>query len=320
MERGSNTLTDVIAGVTVQLNSTTASGSPATITASVDTDALKQQVQAFVSAYNTMVTFAQDKTSYDASTKTAGSLLGDYTVSSVLDQLQQPLIGPAAGFDNTKDAYTLASDIGLSLDQNGQLSLNTTTFDDAVSKNYAGVTSLLGATDTGASDSTNLSFYGARDSTAPGAYDVKATFADGVLSSAMIRKTGESDTAWRAATIKDGNLIIGAAGQPEQNLQVVGTYTGSGTVQSQVRVRQGIFGTLDDLIGNSVDSNIKSDEQGQTDQVNALQTSIDDEQTRITQYQADLTQQYAQLEATLSVLQGQKDAISAMTATSTTSS
>jgi len=311
MERSSNTLTDVIPGVTLQLHSKTAADSPVSVSVSRDTASLKRKLDDFVAAYNSAVTYAHSKTSYDQATKTAGSLLGEYAVTNVLYQLRAPLVQRAVGFQDQGDAYSLAGQIGLSLDKTGQLSVDDATFDKAVADNYQAVLSLLGASATGASNSDNLRFYGAREATDPGVYDVKATFTDGALTSALIKKSTENQSAWRSADI-DGNLIIGAAGNPEQNLQVTGSYAGTGTLQAQVRVRQGICGTLYDTIDQTLGKTLETTGKRQTSEIDLLQRSIDNEQDRVNRTEQDLISQYARLEAILAQIKGQQDAVTAI--------
>jgi flagellar hook-associated protein 2 len=319
LERSSNTVDDVIPGVTLDLLATTPdTNSPLRLSLTRDTSALKTKLQTFVSDYNNVVTYAQQQTAYDASTKKAGVLMGEYAVTNILYQLRAPLAEAVTGFQDGKDSFTLAGQIGLGLDQNGKLSLDETTFDSAVSKDYLGVLSLLGASNTGAADGTNLQFYGAPSTTTPGAYSVKATFTDGVITSAMIKLDSEPDTAWRAATLQDG-VIVGAYGNPEQDMEITGTYTGSGTVQTTVRVRQGLAGHMYDTIDSSLKNAIDMTKQRYQDQYDMYQHDIDNEEERITQIQAAYEAQYAQLEQTLTLLQLQFGAITG-TATKTTSS
>ena len=51
--------------------------------------------------------------------------------------------------------------IGLELDRDGVLSLDTNAFDEAISEDYMGVLALIGADKTGSSTSNTVGFYGA---------------------------------------------------------------------------------------------------------------------------------------------------------------
>jgi flagellar hook-associated protein 2 len=314
IERSGNTLTDVLAGVTLNLHATTAAlGQPVRLSLTRDTESLKSKLGNLVTAYNGVVEFAQKQTAYDAAAKAGGPLIGEYSVSSILEKLRAPLVERAVGFMAGEDKLSLAAQAGLSVDRAGKLQINSEDLDKALSENYLGVLSLLGAENTGASNSSDLRFYGARDSTTAGAYDVRAVFTDGVLESASIKKADEPESAWRAATI-DGNLIIGAEGRPEQNLQITGTYSGSGTVTAQVRVRQGLAGRLYDNIDNAVEDTIEMSKKRLQSENDLLQAGIDREEQRVTRVQQDLTARFARLEQTLTLLKSQQSALASLTA------
>ena len=319
IERSGNTLTDVLAGVTLELHATTPDvAQPVRLSLTRDTDNLKEKLKALVSSYNSVVDFVQKKTAYDAATRTGGPLIGEYSITSILEKLRKPLVERATGFAAGEDAYSLAAQVGLSVDRNGKLQLKKEDLDKAISDNYLGVLSVLGANRTGASDSSNLRFYGARDSTKAGTYNVRAVFTDGVLTSASVKLASEPESAWRDATI-DGNLIIGAEGRPEQNLQVTGTYTGSGTATAQVRVRQGVFGQLYDNLDNAVEDTIDLAQKRLDGQNKQAQSNIDREEVRVARVERDLQARFARLEQTLTMLQAQRGALSSLFTSSTSS-
>ena len=133
-------------------------------------------MNAMVSAYNTVVSYIKDNTGYNANTKTAGILMGDYTVMTVNDQLYTTLVTQAKGFIADIDKFLMPGQIGLQLDKEGVLSLDTNIFNNAVSTNYMDVLALIGANKTGSSDSSTIRFYGASSKyTTAGTYDVKVT-------------------------------------------------------------------------------------------------------------------------------------------------
>jgi len=302
ISRSTNTISDVLPGLTLHLQS----AGTATINLTRDTASLKEKVQALVTAYNNMVDYARKKTAYDTAAKTGGILMGEYAVTATLHTLRMPLVGAAAGFQDGQDAYTLAAQAGLSADRDGRLQLDEKVFDEAVADNYLGVLALLGADRTGASDSEYLRFYGAGRTTTPGFYDVEATFAGGVLQSARIKLTSEPESAYRAATVQ-GGVIIGAAGQPERNLQVAASYSGSGTVTAAVRVRQGLAGALYDNAKDVLDETLEFAGDAAQDGIDRLQGQIDREEARLLQLENQLKAQYARLEEALTLLAAQRN-------------
>lgn len=114
----SNTLTDAVPGLTLNLQQTGTS----TVTVSNDTKPAKDAIDGFVEAYNTIVSNLSNLTKYDAGTKTAGPLQGDSTAVGLLNTLTNMVgaTGPAG------TSYSRMSDVGLELQRDGTLSTNTT--------------------------------------------------------------------------------------------------------------------------------------------------------------------------------------------------
>ena len=122
----SNTVTDVIDGVTLNLLSATAS--PITIDVKTDTDTIVAEVQAFVDLYNTYASLVTDLTKYDATTGVAGDLQGDSTVRSVMSQIRSELGKSVTGLTGS---YTSLVDLGISIDKSGVMSFTQSTFKTA---------------------------------------------------------------------------------------------------------------------------------------------------------------------------------------------
>lgn len=114
----SNTLTDTVPGLTLNLQQVGTS----TVTVSNDTKPAKDAIDGFVKAYNTIVSNLNSLTKYDASTKTAGPLQGDATAVGLLNTLTNMVgaTGPAG------TSYSRMSDVGLELQRDGTLTTNTT--------------------------------------------------------------------------------------------------------------------------------------------------------------------------------------------------
>lgn len=114
----SNTLTDAVPGLTLNLQQVGTS----TVTVSNDTKPAKDAIDGFVEAYNTIVSNLNSLTKYDSSTKTAGPLQGDATAVGLLNTLTNMVgaTGPAG------TSYSRMSDVGLELQRDGTLTTNTT--------------------------------------------------------------------------------------------------------------------------------------------------------------------------------------------------
>jgi flagellar hook-associated protein 2 len=307
MTRSSNTIDDVLPGVTLELHAT----GTARLSLTRDTTGLKEKITAAVTAYNDLVRTIQEKTAYDEAAKKGGPLLSEATVRNLRREIRLPFIERALGFSATSDAFALAGDIGLSVDRDGLLALDEDALDEAIQEDYAGVLSLLAADRTGTSDSDALRFYAASSQTAPGAYSVRAVFESGTLLSAQIKGADEGDDAWRDAVV-EGNLIVGAEGTAEQFLQVTAAFAGTGTVETEVRVRQGIGGRLYDALDtllDTVDGPLAVAARHCEDAVDLLQTGIDRQQDRLDRLETRLRLKFAKLEQALTLLAAQRSAL-----------
>jgi flagellar capping protein FliD len=316
--RSSNTIDDVISGVTLHLHNTTdASGEQITLNRDVAT--IKTKIDSFVKAYNDVVSDIKDKTGYNDALKTAGILMGDFVVRTIQGQISAPLYSQTNGFVQDLDTFLTPGHIGFQLDKDGKLSFDSAQFDEAIGKDYLGTLELLGANKSGSSDSASVKFYGASSNyTTAGSYRVKVVYdGSGNLSAAYFKLSSESDSAYRAATIKN-NVITGDNtfdnnGNPvhaENGLQVTAPTTGTpgSTIYATIRVKQGFTGAIEDLLNNMLKpttGSIDIDQQSINDQIQLLQDKIDAEQTRLDAEQKRLVTQFANLEKNLTLLQGQ---------------
>ncbi|MCU0916310.1 MAG: flagellar filament capping protein FliD [Planctomycetes bacterium] len=312
--RSSNTISDVIHGVTLNLHNT----GTAQVDLTQDTQAVRTRLNLVVAAYNAAVTLYQEKTGYNQTTKTAGVLMGDVVISDLAESLRTPLIQQAAGSVAGADSFTLPAEIGLTLDGDGKLSLTTATLDAALATDYAGVLALIGAAKTTVSDSNVIRPYGvSSEYTTAGTYDVEVTVAGGVITSARIKLEGQ--TAYRDAGIEDdiivGNSAFDAKGVPlyaENGLQLSVDRSQDGTFTAQVRVRQGFAGALADALDRILDTTtgtLTVDRRNIDDQIEHLGDQITVETDRLKKKQSFLVAKFARLERTLALLQNQMAAL-----------
>jgi len=133
----SNTITNVMDGVTLNLTKTNA-GSPTTLKVSQDDAAIKSTINSFITAYNALATQLNAMTKYDATTETAGILQGDSTARSIQQQLRSTLT-TAFGSGST----SRLADIGITIQTDGTLKLDETRFNTAFTNNRDAVVSLF---------------------------------------------------------------------------------------------------------------------------------------------------------------------------------
>lgn len=317
IHRSSNTVDDVIRGVTLHLHeTTTAAGEEITLTR--DIQSVKDRLNSMITAYNLAVTLIKEKTGYNAAEKTAGVLMGDYVISTIRSQMRTPLIAQTSGFIEDIDTFLMPGQLGLELDRDGVLNLNTNVFDEAIAEDYMGALAVIGANKTGSSDSNTVRFYQASSSyTTAGAYNVEVVVSGGAITSARIKTTSES--TWRSATYS-GNIVTGDStfddnSDPvyaENGLQLSVDLSQNGTFTTTVRVKQGFTGAIEDMLDDvlkTTTGTIQIDQEHTDDQIEYLQDKIELEEYRLGLRERHLIARYSRLEKTLALLQRQMGAL-----------
>jgi flagellar hook-associated protein 2 len=318
ISRSSNTVDDVIHGVTLHLHDVTES-SGEQITLTRDIESVKNKLNTMVEAYNAAFSFIQEKTGYNDTLKTAGVLMGDYVVSNIKSQLYTPFISQTSGFVEDIDTFLTPGQIGLELDREGGLSLDTNVLDEAIAEDYMCVLDIIGSNKNGSSNSNTIKFYGASsDYTTAGSYNVEVTVnGAGEITSAKIKLSTES--TYRDATYS-GNIVTGNSSfddngdpvYPENGLQLSIDLSQEGTFTATVWVKQGFAGELEDALDRMLKSttgSLQIDQEYIDDTIENLQEKIELEEYRLTQKEARLVNRYAQLERTLALLQNQMAAL-----------
>ncbi len=122
----SNTLTDVVDGLTVNLLKTTASD--VDVSVATDTATVKTAITDFVSAFNTLSSFIKTQTAYNADSKTAGALQGDQSTLALQNQLRAVLNEGSSA----SSTWSRLSDVGLTLKSDGTLETASAKLDNAL--------------------------------------------------------------------------------------------------------------------------------------------------------------------------------------------
>jgi flagellar capping protein FliD len=313
--RSSNTIDDVIAGVTLHLHDT----GTVQVSLARDLQSVKGKLNSMVSAYNAVVSLVEEQTGYDAVQKKGGVLMGDGVIPSIAEDLRLPLIQQTRGFFANVDSFLMPGHVGLELDGEGQLSLTAGTFDKAIADDYLGALALVGADKTGTSDSNTIGFHDASsDDTVAGTYDVEVTIVGGAITAARIKRADEADyrDAGFSENIVTGDSTTDANGNPlyaESGLQLSVNLDQDGTFTAQVRVKQGFAGAIADALEQALQGTtgaLALDRKQVDDQIEHLKDQIEIEEKRLTQKEARLVAKYARLEKTLTLLQNQLAALS----------
>lgn len=145
--RSSNTISDVIPGITLTLRkgSSTPNGMldpsdpSATLTVSSDTAAIQGTVQKFVDAYNEVAKLINGQLKLDPATQKQGALAGDPVLRGVFHRLRTTLSTPSG--QETTFAYL--SDIGIRFEKDGTLTVNSSALVGALESDPLAVSRLF---------------------------------------------------------------------------------------------------------------------------------------------------------------------------------
>ncbi len=317
ISRSTNTVDDVIQGVTLKLNNltydkTTDEYDKIDVTLTRDTEDLKGNVQALVDEYNKIVDFFNNNADYDAETETVGLLYGEYSLTVIEQILRSPFSSTTTGFTDA-DSFIMPEDIGIEVQNDGTVKLDGSKFDEAINENYADVLKLLGAKKAGSSSSDSIKFYYASETlTDPGVYEVSVLGDGSAVTSAKIRLQGE--TEWRDMTISvdGGTYYIDGSGDdnPENSLSLTvdATKTSGTPLTATISIKQGFAGELEEAVEDMLDSDtgrVPILRDSITDKIDRLTDQIFDEESRLEDVEQRLVMKYARLERNLSLIQQQ---------------
>ncbi len=150
-----NTLSDAIAGVRLDLVS--AADEPVTITVSRDTDTIVSDLSGFVAAFNAAVSSIDNLTRYDTETETRAVLTGDATAR----RARQRLIGLVnRTIDGLPPTMNRLADVGITLTGGSSLSFDEDAFRKAWEENPAAVAELFTHEVTDDEDETTVTGFG----------------------------------------------------------------------------------------------------------------------------------------------------------------
>ena len=136
----SNTVEEALQGVTFNLTSTTESAE--TLSVSKDTASMTKAVKAFVDAYNSFQSTADNLTSYDSESDTAGTLLGNSTMRSIESRLRSVL-----SYSDSEGTFSMLSDLGIERQLDGTLKVDDDKLSDAITSDSDAVSQFFSGAD-----------------------------------------------------------------------------------------------------------------------------------------------------------------------------
>ncbi|OSQ37025.1 flagellar filament capping protein FliD [Thalassospira mesophila] len=298
--RNSNTVDDVISGVTLYLYDAE-EGTKISLEVDDDASSAYDAIETFVDAYNDFRSFVLTNQAY-----TAGSgadedavLFGDNLLSSVSRDVYDAL-----GFRSDSSLFQSLSSIGISYDDSNYLVIDSDTLENALVSDFDTVSSLFSLQADTSSD--DLLVYDA-DGSFSGNFTINITVNDdGSLASADVDGDDSLFTV-------SGNKITGAKGSIYEGVTL---YFGGSTSESvDVTITPGLAYGLK----NSIDDYTNTSDGFLSDRIDRLEQQTDDledEVSDITQdaddYAAKLIDRYSVLETKMYQLELLRDQLQAL--------
>lgn len=165
VSKTSSTLTDVVPGVT--LNALKIGTS--TVSVAQDSAGMTTAVDAFIKGYNDLAKTLKDSSAYDPATKRAGILQGDASVRTIQSQLRATMGRTLTG----NLAYTNLSQVGITLQRDGSLALDSGKLQTALAANPVDLAAVFSAT--GKASDSLVSYVSSTSNTKPGTYSLDVT-------------------------------------------------------------------------------------------------------------------------------------------------
>ena len=261
----SNKFDNVIEGMSFTLNSA-APGVQSSVNVGQDSESVKESITSFVEVYNQLGSILDELGKYDTGDLTEaeleseeyqyyGDLAGSSLLRTVEGQVQESLRGVLSGLSGGN--YQSLADIGISLNLDGGLELDSTRLDEVINSNMQAVSDLFSRG--GTSDDPLVNVIAGNDRTQAGSYDLqitqlaeRATFTGGgSVSTTDERLAGSRITDAASALTIDSSasfdLSIGGAAATTINLSgLVGSYTTKDDVATAIQ------GQIDSVLGAGV--------------------------------------------------------------------
>jgi len=143
IQRSSNTIGDLISGVTLSLSGTGTS----IVSITDDIDVVKTKIGGFVDSINSVLDYIKEMTAYDEAGEgeSNGTMIGNYAFQIVRQRINDILSSSVPGLTDGVDTYTHLNQIGIKtdLDQDGKWIIDAATLDDAMSNDLEAVCNLF---------------------------------------------------------------------------------------------------------------------------------------------------------------------------------
>lgn len=301
MSSESNDDEDSLDGATVILKNVSQASDPdVQIKVSRDDDGIKKKVQSMLDAYNTLMTFIDEKTKSSieettdsegnkVKTYVPGELTGQYSISSLKSSLQKMMTSQVAELEGRTN-YTSLVTVGVKTTKDGSLELDSDTFEEALSADFDGVRRLFANSGWTSSSTATVGHW--NKETKAGTWTVDAVA--GTVGGVQADRTGD------VLFVNSGD----AKGLGLTAPTSAGTFTAT--------FSRGIAGLLDQYYQQvtGIDGALKSTKTSIQSQISSYSEQITTAQDRVSTYRQNLVNQFTAMEQAMLKLKAQSSSFS----------
>ncbi len=297
-----NTPTDVIPGVTLDLTGTTSAGSALTLSISQNTAGITSAVQSFITAYNALNDYiATQQAESDGVVSSTAYLFGDPTLASLNTQLDDIITGQVG---SASSAIDYLAQLGITMDSSNDLELSDpTALSDAVTDDPTALQSFFQTSFSSSSDALSL---------ISNSSEVSQTFTLNVTadSSGISAVTANGQSGQFTVS---GSELIGVAGTAYAGLTLAVNATSNQSFS--VSISQGFADSIVSLasqFGDTASGSLETAISGLTTEDTSLSSQAATIQSQASSYETSLINQYATMETEISsatVMQEELNAI-----------
>jgi flagellar hook-associated protein 2 len=233
--QSSNSIDDVISGITIDLTRVETDDTTVNLTISRDTDSIKSSVNNFITEYNSIIEFINQQFTYDEDTESSGELAGESVLYTIKSMIQSTIISTNSLLTGDYDALSL---IGITSDIKGKLSLDNTDFLSAINTDFNAVKRLF--TVEGTTTDSEITYLNHTEDTVQGDY---AIVINTVATQATV--TGTSD------------IFSGIGSGNTETITITDTLTGR-VAEIALDEAAGTGDTLDNIV-NTINSELANE-------------------------------------------------------------
>ncbi|SCY07443.1 flagellar hook-associated protein 2 [Nitrosospira sp. Nl5] len=223
----SNTITDAIEGVTLNLLKTN-TGSPTMLNVARDSAGVKASVEAFVKSFNSVNQTLTSLSAYNAATGQGAILQGDSATMSIQSWIRSTLSASVSGISDSASSITSLSQIGVAFQKDGTLALDSVKLQTALDNNFDDIAGLFAVR--GKPTDGLIAYSGSTDKTAVGSYAVTVT-----QLATQASLTGSQAAGLTITAGVNDQLNISADGVVASVTLAAGTYASADALAAEVQ-------------------------------------------------------------------------------------